>query len=40
MASFDETGTLQSYPDQPGLVRGLSSLETIEQTNADIRLWK
>ncbi|TWI58945.1 homoserine dehydrogenase [Halalkalibacter nanhaiisediminis] len=34
MASIRETGTLEHYPDQPDLVRGLSSLETIEQTNA------
>lgn len=29
------TGTLNNYPDIPGLVRGLDSFETIEKTNAD-----
>ncbi|WP_052144880.1 homoserine dehydrogenase [Halalkalibacter okhensis] len=29
-----ETGKLDSYPDKPGLIRGLNSLETIRETNA------
>ncbi|MEC2070900.1 homoserine dehydrogenase [Alkalihalophilus marmarensis] len=33
--SIEKDGTLDHYPDQRGLVRGLSSEETIKQTNAD-----
>ncbi|WP_332693123.1 homoserine dehydrogenase [Halalkalibacter lacteus] len=35
MAAIKEKGSLDSYPDQPGLVRGWSSQETITKTNAD-----
>ncbi|HET7522333.1 MAG TPA: homoserine dehydrogenase [Bacillales bacterium] len=30
-----ETGSLDNYPDSPGLVRGWGSLQTIRETNAD-----
>ncbi|MEP7289715.1 MAG: homoserine dehydrogenase [Chloroflexota bacterium] len=30
------SGNLASYPDQPGLVRGLDALATIAQSNADV----
>ncbi|MGV7003014.1 homoserine dehydrogenase [Priestia megaterium] len=30
-----ETGTLNSYPDTPGLMRGWDSFRTIEESNAD-----
>ena len=30
-----ETGKLEDYPEQEGLIRGLNSFETIKQTNAD-----
>jgi homoserine dehydrogenase len=33
--SVRETGSLDAYPDQKGLIRGWSSKETIENTNAD-----
>ncbi|OIJ13647.1 homoserine dehydrogenase [Anaerobacillus alkalilacustris] len=32
---INETGSLHAYPEQPGLIRGLNSFETIEKTNAD-----
>ncbi|MCL7745992.1 homoserine dehydrogenase [Halalkalibacter alkaliphilus] len=35
MSSIKETGSLDSYPDQPGLIRGWSTQETIEKSNAD-----
>ncbi|QDP41854.1 homoserine dehydrogenase [Radiobacillus deserti] len=31
-----QTGSVSSYPDQPGLVKGWDSMETIEQSNADM----
>ncbi|MFD0696565.1 homoserine dehydrogenase [Paenibacillus sp. GCM10027628] len=30
-----ETGKLDDYPDEPGLIRGLDSFKTIQETNAD-----
>jgi len=30
-----ETGKLDDYPDEPGLIRGLDSFQTIQETNAD-----
>ncbi|KQX48608.1 homoserine dehydrogenase [Paenibacillus sp. Root444D2] len=30
-----ETGKLDGYPDEPGLIRGLDSFQTIQETNAD-----
>ncbi|MBO8172283.1 MAG: homoserine dehydrogenase [Bacillaceae bacterium] len=30
-----ETGSLEGYPDTPGLIRGWDSFETIEKSNAD-----
>jgi homoserine dehydrogenase len=35
MASIKEKGNLDLYPDQSGLVRGWSSIETITNSNAD-----
>ncbi|MDT8859930.1 homoserine dehydrogenase [Alkalihalobacillus sp. MEB130] len=35
MKAINETGSLHAYPDQTGLIRGLSSQETIEKSNAD-----
>ncbi|MDA8351674.1 MAG: homoserine dehydrogenase [Firmicutes bacterium] len=34
--SLEQTGTLDAYPDTPGLKRGWDSLKTIEDTNADV----
>ncbi|SIS38304.1 homoserine dehydrogenase [Salimicrobium flavidum] len=31
-----QDGTVETYPDQPGVVKGLSSIDTIETTNADV----
>ncbi|MBB5174182.1 homoserine dehydrogenase [Texcoconibacillus texcoconensis] len=31
----EEDGTLDNYPNEPGLVRGMGSIQTIEQTNSD-----
>ncbi|GAE34643.1 homoserine dehydrogenase [Halalkalibacter akibai] len=33
--AIQENGTLDAYPDQPGLIRGWDSKETIEKSNAD-----
>ncbi|KHF37961.1 homoserine dehydrogenase [Halalkalibacter okhensis] len=35
MNSICESGSLDGYPDQPGLIRGWSTQETIEKSNAD-----
>lgn len=32
----EQTGKVDGYPDAPGLVRGLDSLQTIQKTNADV----
>jgi len=32
----EQTGKLDAYPDAPGLVRGMDSLQTIQKTNADV----
>ncbi|SIS47564.1 homoserine dehydrogenase [Salimicrobium salexigens] len=29
-------GSVENYPEQPGVIKGLSSIETIETTNADV----
>ncbi|GGC99605.1 homoserine dehydrogenase [Thalassobacillus devorans] len=31
-----ETGNVENYPDEPGVVKGLNSMETIQHTNADM----
>ncbi|WP_283152778.1 homoserine dehydrogenase [Guptibacillus hwajinpoensis] len=33
--TLNSTGSLQSYPNEPGLIRGLNSMQTIKQSNAD-----
>ncbi|ARK30390.1 homoserine dehydrogenase [Halalkalibacter krulwichiae] len=35
LKAIDENGSLDAYPEQPGLIRGWNSKETIEKTNAD-----
>jgi homoserine dehydrogenase len=35
LQSVNETGTLDGYPDEPGLIRGWDSLRTIRESNAD-----
>lgn len=35
LMSIQATGSLSSYPDTPGLIRGWDSLTTIERSNAD-----
>ena len=35
LATVNETGSLNNYPDTPGLVRGWDSLATIRESNAD-----
>ncbi|MDC3415070.1 homoserine dehydrogenase [Aquibacillus sp. 3ASR75-11] len=31
-----ETGNVENYPDQPGIIKGWNSLETIQNSNADM----
>ncbi|WP_226654820.1 homoserine dehydrogenase [Pseudalkalibacillus hwajinpoensis] len=33
--TLKSTGSLHSYPEEPGLIRGLDSIQTIKQSNAD-----
>jgi len=35
LKAVKETGTLSSYPNQPGLIRGLNSFDTIQKSNAE-----
>ncbi|MDA6082849.1 hypothetical protein OSJ97_25250, partial [Escherichia coli] len=32
---LQETGSLENYPERPGLIRGWDSIRTIKDTNAD-----
>lgn len=36
LESLDETGSVENYPDQQGLIKGLDSIETIKGSNADV----
>ncbi|WP_226037267.1 homoserine dehydrogenase [Aquibacillus saliphilus] len=36
LATIKQTGNVEDYPNQPGLIRGWDSLETIKHSNADV----